>query len=260
MARKKKSKKPPRSTDSYLYSADNLSKLVPGLKKYRKRKTLTRYEKAAISRREKQLKNIPHLQPLTPKQAKKLGSRKVFLPGIQAIQLRGVDTGKGDKVYINKRGDIRVKKPTGDEWIYWPLERDVVRSRPGMRDAGKAAFDKRLPIEKVSDLTAEAFQKLNVQEVRLWAHAGIVGEGFNTIGEFIGWVNEKWNQGRYISSRATSTGAVYESPSDPGKWVNGIAILIENPEYTARRNAIDAETQTNQTVDKPAKRKRKRRV
>lgn len=240
MARKKPKKKSGRSTESYLYSADNLSKIVPSLKKFAKRKTLKKSEKATITRREKQLKNIPFLQPVTPKQAKQLGRRKMFLPGVQAIQLRGVDTDKGDKFKINRYGDIEVTKATGQRWIYWALDRKTVRSRPGMREAGKDVFDKKLPIEKVADITAEAFQKYHIQEVRLWAHAGIVGEGFHSLKQFILWVNEKWNQGRYVSTRQFANGEIYSSPSDPGKWVNGIAILIENPEYTKRRKALAA--------------------
>lgn len=238
MASKKKSKKKiKRPDDSYLRSAKNLSRLVPKLRKYRKRKTLTRYEKSAITRREKQLKNIPFLVPVTKSQAKKLKG-KLFLPGIQAIQLRGVP--ESAKIRFNKKGNITVQH--GDErWIYWSLDRDTVRSRPGMREAGKAAFDKRLPIEKVSDLTVLAFKKYNIQQVHLWAHAGIVGDAFHTVKSFILWVNEKWNAGRYMGVGVRADESTFSNPSDPGKWVNGIAILIENPEYTKRRNALAKE-------------------
>lgn len=245
MARKKKTRKPQkrrgRSTESYLYSADNLSKLVPSLRKFAHRKTLKKSEKATIRRREKQLLHIPHLEPLTPKEAKKLGQKKLFLPGVQAVQLRGIDKRAGDKFKVNKHGDLEVIKASGDRWIYWGLDRQTVRSRRAMREAGRDVFEKRLPIEKVTDLTAEAFQHYTIQQVHLWAHAGVVGEGFQTLKQFILWVNEKWNQGRYISTRKNADGTTYENPSDPGKWVNGIAFLIENPEYTKRRKALDKE-------------------
>lgn len=244
MASKKRRKKPVRTVESYLSSARKNAALVPSLKKFKKRKTLKKSEKATIRRREKQLQNVPFLQPITSKQAKILGRRKVFLPGIQAIQLRNVDTSKGDTFKISKHGDVEINTAEG-KWIYWSIDRDAVRSRVSMRDAGRAAFEKKLPIEKVSDLTAKAFEQYNVQEVRLWAHAGIVGDGFLTLEEFIMWVNEKWNQGRYISTRIGRTGEIYENPSDPGKWVNGIAILIENPEYTKRRKTLDAKAKTN---------------
>lgn len=235
--KRKKKKKQPRSDASYLQAAKQLSPIVPKLRKYRKRKTLTRYEKSAITRREKQLKNIPFLVPVTKQQARRL-KKKLFLPGIQAIQLRNVP--EGSKIRFKKRGDIEIISATGGRWIYWSLDRDTVRSRRGMREAGKAAFDKRLPIEKVSDLTELAFKNYNVQQVHLWAHAGIVGDAFQDVQQFIMWVNEKWNAGRYMGSREESLGR-FSNPSDPGKWVNGIAILIENPEYTKRRKALERE-------------------
>jgi len=233
-AKKKKIKRP---DTSYIEAAKNLSNLVPKLRKYKKRKTLTRYEKSAIARRERQLKNIPFLVPVTKDQAKKLKG-KLFLPGIQAIQLRNVP--EGSKIKFKKRGDIEIISATGGRWIYWSLDRDTVRSRPGMRDAGAAAFNKKLPIEKVSDLTELAFKKYQIQQVHLWAHAGIVGDAFQDLPSFVRWVNEKWNAGRYMGLQERVSG-IFSNPSDPGKWVNGIAILIENPEYTKRRKALERE-------------------
>src|ERR1700748_453735 len=124
-------RKPARDDASYLASARALSELVPSLKKFKKRKRLKRSEKRTISRREKQLKNIPFLVPVTKKQAKQLGRRKLFLPGIQAIQLRNV--APDQKIRFNKRGDVIVETASGNQWIYWTLDRDTVRSRGGMR-------------------------------------------------------------------------------------------------------------------------------
>lgn len=227
-------KKPTRTTEDYLVSARALSGLVPSLKKFKNRKRLKKSEKASIRRREKQLKNIPFLVPVTPKQAKKLGRRKLFLPGIQAIQLRNVSPDAKIKI---KGNDVEVFQ-NGQRWIYWSLDRDVVRSRRGMHKAGADAFNKQFPIEKVSDLTAAAFRRYEVQQVHLWAHAGIVGAGFRDVEQFIMWVNEKWNQGRYVSTLHKVGGDIYSNPSDPGKWVNGIAILVEDAEYTRRRRAL----------------------
>ncbi|MDE2019913.1 MAG: hypothetical protein KGJ13_06245 [Patescibacteria group bacterium] len=241
MASKKRKRREKRSDESYLISARKLSPLVPGLKKYKRRKRITRYEKSAIARREKQLKNIPFLVPLTKKQARKVGRKKLFLPGVQAIQLRNVP--EGAKIRFNKKGDIIVIA-NNQHWIYWSLDRETVRSRRGMRHAGRLAFEKKFPIEKVSDLTTAAFKKYQVQQVQLWAHAGIVGAPFHSINQFILWVNQKWNAGRYMSTQVRESGDIYDNPSDPGKWVNGIAILIENPEYTKRRRALEKEGKT----------------
>lgn len=246
MARKKTKKKPIRSTDDYLASAKELSKIVPSLKKFKSRKTLRKSEKASIRRREKQLKNIPFLVPVSKVQAKKLGRRKLFLPGIQAIQLRNVEAGSKIKI---KGKDIEVLQ-NAQHWIYWSLDRKTVRSRRGMRDAGASAFNKQFPIEKVSELTTAAFAQYEVQQVHLWAHAGIVGDAFHDVQQFVMWVNEKWNQGRYISTRHLASGDIYSEPSDPGKWVNGIAILIENPDYTRARRKLDAEATAKKAKNK----------
>lgn len=249
-----KKKRPTRSTDDYLASAKSLSKLVPSLKKFKARKTLTKSEKASIRRRERQLKNIPFLVPVTKPQAKKLGRQKLFLPGIQAVQLRNVQAGASIKI----RGkDIEVQQ-NGQRWIYWALDRDTVRSRRGMRTAGDKAFNKQFPIEKVSDLTAKAFAKYRVQQVHLWAHAGIVGDAFEDLQQFIMWVNEKWNQGRYVSTHYKVGGDIYSTPSDPGKWVNGIAILVENTDYTTRRKELDAAEKAAPKTKKLVSRKRRK--
>lgn len=250
-----KKKRPTRTTDDYLASAKSLSKLVPSLKKFKSRKTLKKSEKASIRRRERQLKNIPFLVPLTKPQAKKLGRVKLFLPGIQAVQLRNVQPGASIKI---KGKDIEVQQ-NGQRWIYWSLDRDTVRSRRGMREAGAKAFDKQFPIEKVSDLTAKAFATFKVQQVHLWAHAGIVGDAFEDLQQFIMWVNEKWNQGRYVSTHYKVSGDIYSPPSDPGKWVNGIAILVEDTAYTTRRNAIDAAQKAAETINVVSPKRRKKR-
>jgi hypothetical protein len=116
-----------------------------------------------------------------------------------------------------------------------------------MREAGKEAFNKKFPIEKVSDLTAAAFKKYQVQQVHLWAHAGIVGDGFETVNQFVMWVNEKWNAGRYMGEQFR-VGGIYENPSDPGKWVNGIAILVEDAEYARKRKALKREQRSKRVL------------
>lgn len=234
----KKKKRSTRQTADYLLSVRNLAPLVPSLRKLKNRKTLTKSQKATIRRREKQLKNIPDIKPITAAQAKALGKKKLFLPGIQGIQLRGVKDGS---FKIRKNGDIEVIAGEG-RWIYWALDRQTVRSRRGMKSAADAAFNKKFPIDIVADLTKAAFKQYEVQQVNLWAHAGIVGANFRDINSFVMWVNEKWNAGRYMGTQQrTMSDEIYSSPSDPGKWVNGIAILIENPEYTKRRRALERE-------------------
>lgn len=239
-------KKPTRQTADYLLSVRRLSKYVPSIAKLKNRTRLTENEKRRIRYREKQLNvlgvNLNQLKPVTPRQAKALGRKKLFKPGINAIQLRNVKP--GDKIKIKKNGDIVVESGEG-KWIYWPLDRDTVRSKAKMKLAGYDAFKKEFPIETVADLTAKAFKEYNVQEVHLWAHAGRVGQGFQKVEQFIMWVQEKWQAGRYMG---TVTQAGGDESSDPGAWINGIAILIEKPEYTKRRRAHErAEREAKKT-------------
>ncbi|MDE2019762.1 MAG: hypothetical protein KGJ13_05460 [Patescibacteria group bacterium] len=191
---------------------------------------------------------------MSKKQAKKLGRKKLFLPGVQAVQLRNVHP----EAKIKFKGKNVEVLQDGQRWIYWALDTDTVRSRRGMRKAGQDAFNKQFPIERVSDLAAKAFQKFRVQQVHLWAHAGIVGDAFESVQQFVMWVNEKWNQGRYISTRYFAGGDIYTQPSDPGKWVNGIAILIEDTGYTEKRKALTNEPpQKTNNVVSPKRSKKK---
>lgn len=162
----------------------------------------------------------------------------MFLPGVRAIQLRGVP--ETAEIKIGKLGDIFISY-NERQWIYWSLDRQTVRSKKGMRKSGEIAFAKMFPIEKVSAMAAEAFARSDVKEVRLWAHAGIVGDSFEDLPAFIRWVNEKWNQGRYMGEQERLGGNLYSNPSDPGKWVNGLAILLEHKEYIKKREALTKE-------------------
>lgn len=101
-----------------------------------------------------------------------------------------------------------------------------------MRGAAKRAFEQQFPIELVSDLTEKAFATKAVVQVNLWAHAGIVGDPHHTLSEFVQWVNQKWSAGRYVRT------SEHGGNSDPGKWVNGIAILLEDENYAARRKEL----------------------
>lgn len=233
--KKSRRRKSVRSDADYAASVKGLSSLVPALKKLKNRKHFTPQEKRRIRYREKQLRDIPDLVPVSAEQAKRLGTKRLFKRGVRAIQLKDAE---GSKIKINKKGEISVSNPN-QSWIYWPLSRDTVRSKRKMREVGPAAFNKQFPIEKLSDMAVKAFKKWDVKEIHLWSNRGAVGTGFEDAGSFIMWVNEKWQHGRYVSTVTNeNTGTRYENPSDPGRWVNGIAILIENPEYTRKKKAL----------------------
>lgn len=212
MARRKKA---PRETSDYLAAAKKLAKFVPSLAKYKRRKTLTRYEKSAITRREKQLRFVTDkLFPISKKQAKNLKG-KTFAHGVRAVELRGTSA----NAKIRSAGKDIMVVSNGRTWVYWGLNKDTVRQKRGMKKTAKDAFAMQFPIEKVSELARAAFKKLKPIQIHLWAHSGVVGEPFETLGAFIDWIDEKWNAGRYVNEKGYS--------SDPGAWINGIAILVK---------------------------------
>ena len=225
--RRKRKRKAQRSDADYIKSAQNLSLLVPSLRPLAKRKKLRAVEKSRITRKEKILKGVPNIFPVSRQQAKKLGNQ-TFATGVQGIQLRGVP----QDAKIDFKGKDIVVEYNGRKYLYWHLSRATVRSRRGMRDAGRRAFEQQFPIEIVTELAETAFKQGNVVQVNLWAHAGIVGDPHHTLGEFVQWVNQKWSAGRYIRT------SIYGGDSDPGKWVNGIAILLEDAEYAKKRKAL----------------------
>lgn len=231
---KKRRRRLKRSDADYINSARSLSALVPSLRPLAKRKKLKSIEKSRITRKERILKGVPNIFPVSRQQAKKLGNQ-TFATGVQGIQLRGVP----QDANIEFKGKDLTVQYNGRTYLYWHLSRATVRSRRGMRDAGRRAFEQQFPIDIVSELAETAFKTKNVVSVNLWAHAGIVGNPQETLSEFVRWVNEKWSAGRYISSITNeNTGHSYSIASDPGKWVNGIAILLEDKAYAKRRKAL----------------------
>jgi len=243
MPKKRTSKKSQRPVKSYVDSARELAQFVPSLRKYRNRKTLKPSEKSAITRKEKLLKGVTNLFPLTKKQSRKFKG-KTFAPGIRAIRLRNVEP--EDKVIIHNNGDITIKEGK-NIWLYWPLDRETVRSRKGMKEAGTLAFEKKFPIEIAADLAKKAFDKLEVQGVSLWTNAGRSDETFRDLKAFLLWVTEKWQAGRYVRV-SQYTGEI--TSSDPGVWVQGIAILLENAEFVKRRRALQKKTKKRQAKRK----------
>lgn len=239
MARGKKPKKKiARTTQSLLDSAKELSKYVPRLKKYKRRKTLTRGEARGIVRKEKLLAGVEDLFPVTKKQARRLKRQKMFGPGVQAVRLKG--TPKDTKIKVNKAGTLTFSSAS-EQWVFWPLDRETVRQRRGLKKAAGAAFEKRFPIEIVKDLAAEAFSHLQVHAIHLWTNAGAVGIGYQDFPRFSLFVDEKWHAGRYM--RVDPETRELKDASDPGLWVNGIAIKLEPPAYQARRKAANAQAQ-----------------
>lgn len=216
------SKKNKRETASYIQSAINLSKFVPTLKKYKRRKRLTRYEKAAIARRENELKWVlPKLRPLTATQARSLKD-ELFRPkmrikkgphegeyrysgGVRAIVLENTETHA--EIHHIKQ-DLFITS-NGRLWLYWKLNRFRMSD---MIKAGTKAFKEvrqTFPLETIGELAERAFKRVTTKEVYLWTVNGRVGEGYQSINQFMKWLMDNW--------------AGYEEPE---AWVRGIAIRL----------------------------------
>jgi hypothetical protein len=209
-----------RSLESYLDSARELAAFVPALKKYKRRRTLTRWEKGAITRKENIVRYTDHLIPVTKKQARELKDL-LFQPettvksgpqrgriirhhGVQAIQLRNT----GRDVTIRKvRNDIYVSS-NGRTWVYWSLPSTT---KSAVQHAGEEAFTNpdAFDIEKVVELARQAFENPTTKGVFLWAESGRVGEGTEDIETFVRWI-------------ATD----YARYKNTDRWVRGIAILV----------------------------------
>jgi hypothetical protein len=210
---------------AFVERAKKLAPFVPSLKKVSRKKRLTQAEKSEVTRYTKKLKYARNLHPVTKKQAKKLKGQ-LYAPGVQAIQLDDVSS----TAKLGTIGNDLLISSNGRTWIYWKLDKETVRSKAGMKGAGKKAFDKKFPIERIAEMAERAFKTYNVKQIHLWGHSGRVGPGFQDFGAFMLWVNEKWQAGRYIETLTSAGGREYENPSDPGKWINGLAIWIEPKE------------------------------
>lgn len=208
MSRKKKH----RTVQDYLDSAKRLAKFAPGLAKYKRRKTLTRYEKSAIGRKEKVLRYVDHLIPLSKSQAKKMKDQ-LFAPGVRAIKLK--DTSPDAK--IEKIRNDMIVTSNGRTWLYWKLEKLNTRQWKSRRvkvfgDAVETAFHDpdAFPIEKIGLLAERAFKNVTTKQVHLWGQGGRVGAGFRDLKAFMHWLLEEHVR-------------AYRNTDE---WINGIAILI----------------------------------
>lgn len=119
MAKKHRSSK--RTNKDYINSAKQLKKFIPSLAKYTNSRSLTRWQKSAITRASNNLAKAKavhgaSLYPLSKRQFKALKDKSpVIMNGIRAVAFRSpVD---GDKLSIRK-GKIIIKQP-GPEPKIW---------------------------------------------------------------------------------------------------------------------------------------------
>jgi len=94
-------KKRVRTVDNYLTTAKNLATFAPSLRKYGRRKTLSRWEKSAITRKQNLLKHTDRLFPITKRQARAIENKDMIVGnGIRAISLR--NTADDAEIHIRK--------------------------------------------------------------------------------------------------------------------------------------------------------------
>jgi hypothetical protein len=265
-----------RSDSDLIAAARKLAPLIPTLKKYKKRKTLTRYERSKITRYERAMKGAYNLEPVSKKQAKHLrdvlytgaveitrGPRKGQyreVRGIHALQL--ANTGEHVKINVTENKDMFVTT-NGRTWVYWQLEQlgekeyeqyldegyseeealELIadENKSTMRSAAAQSFAPTIreafPVEKIIRLAQKAFKKPHVHMIGLWSTKGRVGEGFRNFDEFKQWIYQD-----------------YSTYANVEKWVNGIAILIAE-----RGERIDQTVWSARTVKQIAEDRKKRR-
>jgi hypothetical protein len=225
-----KKKRQGRPIQSYLESARELSKFIPALKKYKRRKTLKPQEKAAITRKEKIVRYTDYLIPVTKKQARELKDH-LFQPetiiktgkrrgqtqrhkGIQAIQLRNT----GADTRIISGGKNLLIASNGWLWAYWhipiPKKNTATPSARELQLVKQYAEDaftnpESYEIERVIALAEKAFENPETKGVYLWGESGRVGEGFTSLKQFIRWVSSD-----------------YSKYKNTDRWVKGIVILV----------------------------------
>jgi hypothetical protein len=243
-----------RTAQSYLASAAKLRPFAPALKKYRRRKTLSPQEKGAISRKEKLLQfHTQHLIPVSKKLAREL-KNQLFAPGVRAVELRGTSA----NAKMRRVGKDMLVTSNGRTWLYWRLDREAVKTKKGMSDAAARAFEideyeepeegeeppiEQLPIERVAELAGMAFEELKPLAVYLWAPTGRVGDGFASLKQFTTWLAENWQTDRY---------------SQQEKWVNGIAILLNDPNWRKPRSVNKPIKGRDPRLPTPKRKRRKK--
>ena len=122
-----------KSTIDYVKAAKAASRFVPSLKKYRNRKTLNRWEKAAISRAANNVAKASRgraLAPLTKAQAKKVNKNFIVGHGIRAIPVRASEL-DGGKLRVDKNGNFTIKRTKGGKsrtwhYVYLPPDIDAI--------------------------------------------------------------------------------------------------------------------------------------
>jgi hypothetical protein len=221
-----------RPVASYLKSARELDKFAPALRKYRRRHTrLTPWEKGAITRKENLLRYHTHQLYVIPKKHRRILKNRQFAPGIPALELRNVsgDDLTHEQTIIPIDEDFMLRS-NGRQWVYWQLDREEI-SKKGMKKAAQAAFNIQFPLERIAELAGLAFEELKPLAIHLWVKSGRANRGFDSFKQFMFWLNNNWG--------VTGGSEIGLNPAeDPREWINGIAILVKDPNWRKPRSVL----------------------
>lgn len=172
------------------------SQYIPSLGKYKGKDRITSAEYSAYQRAKKKLRHTDNLRPLTEKQAKALGKKKLAGHGIRAVRLRNVVEGDSHSrvVRVTKKGVLVTSN--GREWEYHPvtLTKDADTNTARMIEAGRALF---------------ARPKKPPFQLHIWTSKGRSNEGWSSL--------EKWAGGVVAFFMAYQTS---------GDFVLGIAAMV----------------------------------
>lgn len=234
-------KKIARPTSDYLNSIKKYTPFVPRLRKYKRRKNLSPSEKGYVTRVEKAMRFAQDLIPLTEQQAKKIKGHlyqpfyirkrknketgaieehKIYLKGVRAIQLKGVN--EHTKIKLKK-----VKVP-----ILEHIEDEEHEGQYELEDTGETREEYTIitsngrdfiyipaengSLENIVAVATKAFKDLKPIAIYLWAHYGRAGRAFKSIRQFEIWLYEEYS--KYSAETALWGGT--------DAWVEGIAALV----------------------------------
>lgn len=222
-----------RLVPDYLASALELAKFVPNLKKYKRRKTLTRWEKGAITRVEKKLRYARNLTAVDERFAK-LRPDLLFAPGVRAVEM--ANTGN---VKLKTYGEDLIVVSNGRDWLYQSIPH-ITKIR--LRKAAEKVFndfDENYDIEAILGLARTAFENPKVLAVHLWTERGRASEAFRDLQTFLQWLNDRW-----------------QAYKEHQSWMKGIAILYGNAADARAYRAEIAAMRKAQALEKKAKAKK----
>jgi hypothetical protein len=191
-----------REKQAYAKRARTLAKFVPGLKEYSSAAKITPKAEKEIRRRERQLKHVYNLRPVTAAQARGTFKGKLFAPGVRAVQMSEFES--GSKFRAGKKGTTIISN--GRTWLLIPMPINW-RSKKEAIKAGSNAF--RFPLETVIAQAEIAFHKYKPIGISLWAKQGRISRIHGDIEDFVLWINQHWQAGKYLSAPNQDTGRLY---------------------------------------------------